>query len=79
VSTFEEVFWTSAQEEPLSKEEEARFQQEYLDSLEDLCDYDASKDSGGMFHCPKCECMIVASMKHPKCDPDFCGMSVYRK
>lgn len=65
--------------EPMTPEEEKAMLQAYMDSLEDLCDYDPTKDQGGMFHCPKCSCMIVAGVSHPKCDPDFCGMSVYQK
>lgn len=68
--------------ERLNPEEEEEILQGYLDSLEDLCDYDPTKLAGlsmGMLHCPQCGCMILAGVSHPKCDPDFCGMSIFQK
>lgn len=81
VTSFDDVFGSLEDTKP-TPEEEAEMLQGYLDSLEDLCDFDSQSLKNipmGMLHCPKCECMILAGVKHPKCDPDFCGMSVFRK
>lgn len=50
---------------------------EWLATLRQLCDYDPVPLAGkplGMFHCPKCGCMVMAGMPHPPCDPTECGL-----
>lgn len=59
-------------------DEEKAFMEAYEASLRDLCDWDPTPLIGhpiGMLHCPKCGCMILAGVAHPRCDPDFCAMA----
>lgn len=51
----------------------------WYQTLRDLCDFDPTVYGReipiGHFHCPQCGCMVMAGFRHPKCDPQECGLA----